>query len=129
MLSLKILTAARRSAAVLPILFSQCRRPVATSAVRLVKERKSLLLFVNQNSNFFYFAVKINEDGDTITFEAVSVESERKAYLVPEGAVTTANDQTSAKHQHHQHQNCSVCPLCRLNLRRLSYSVLILDHL
>ncbi|KAH9407949.1 Structural constituent of ribosome [Tyrophagus putrescentiae] len=117
MLSLRALAASsRRAAAAATValqqqLFGQSlRRPVATSAVRLVKE------------------LKVHEDGDRITVEAVAVESERKAYLVPQEATTTTTTTTtdqSAKH----HQHCNVCPLCRLNLRRLSYSdVLILQQ-
>lgn len=68
--------------------------------------------------------MKVHEDGDRITVEAVAVESERKAYLVPQEATTTTTTTTDQSAKHHHHQHCNVCPLCRLNLRRLSYSVI-----
>lgn len=91
-------------------------RPITTTAVNLVKESKYTVCFVDflrLTSRLILFAVKIKEDGDKIVVEAVPMESERKEYLVK----IPAEDLGA-------HQFCNACPLCRLNLRRLEYSVI-----
>lgn len=53
--------------------------------------------------------VKVSEDDKTITIEAVKVRSDRTDNLVT---------RPSSSHK-------DSCPLCRLNLRRLNYTVII----
>lgn len=55
--------------------------------------------------------VKVNENDKEIVIEGVRIESDRAKYLVkiPESAVSD--------------HKCNSCPLCRLNLKRLAYSV------
>ena len=69
-----------------------------------------------------YFLVKISEDGDKIVVEAVPFESERKDYLVK------LPDQEDNESKFGSHDFCNACPLCRLNLRRLEYSDILILH-
>lgn len=63
-------------------------------------------LVTTRTINLTLISVKVNDDGDTILVQAVKVKSERTDKLV---AI--------------QHTNNECCPLCRLNLRRLDYTV------
>lgn len=60
----------------------------------------------------FLEIVKIEEKDDEIRIEAVPIESDRKEHLVPFDKITV-----------HDGKTCKSCPLCRLNLKNLVFSV------
>ncbi|KAJ6223942.1 hypothetical protein RDWZM_002487 [Blomia tropicalis] len=76
---------------------------ISTTASKMVKE------------------IRVSENDEKIVVEAVKVESERTSYLVEK--IVEIDESLKRK------SYCGACPLCKLNLKRLAYSdVLILEQ-
>ena len=92
-------------------------RAVLIHPTRCYKESKFCLLLKLYSilTRICIPTVKVEEAESQITIEGVPIESDRKDYLInlPKGAQSD--------------HACNSCPLCRLNLKNLAYSVTKFD--